>query len=230
MNSGNDSLPPPLFRHSAACIQICGTESPTQSEKSDCETPQHERECRAASSETTLQETTETQTLPITVYRGNLIEIETQTDHLINQDERKQRFLLNKRKLLENEIEQQKELVAHLTALSTSLKEKSELLEKENQHPVTELELVKSSLPTLVQRTNSLEESRRSELARQTQKADHAEMFFFNLQQRFILLMSRSAGWRCSRFFTLLHENSQFFTIFDLIFCCFLVVKSRENV
>ena len=42
--------------------------------------------------------------------------------------------------------------------------------------------------------------------------------------------MRRSAGWRCSRFFTLLHENSRFFTIFHLIFCCFLVVKSRENV
>ena len=53
MNSGSDSLPP-LFRHSAACIQICGTESPTQSEKSECETPQHERECRAASSDTPL--------------------------------------------------------------------------------------------------------------------------------------------------------------------------------
>ena len=87
MNSGNDSLPPPLCRHSAACIQICGTESPTQSEISECETG-------TASSDTTLQETTKTQTPPITVCRGNLVEIETQTNHLINQDERKQRFFI----------------------------------------------------------------------------------------------------------------------------------------
>ena len=65
---------------------------------------------------------------------------------------------------------------------------KRELLEKENQHLIAECDLVKSSLLSLVQRTNSLEEKRTSELARQSQRADHAEMFYFNLQQRFILL------------------------------------------
>ena len=61
-------------------------------------------------------------------------------------------------------------------------------MEKENQHLIAECDLVKSSLLSLVQRTNSLEENRTSELARQTQRADHAEMFYYNLQQRFILL------------------------------------------
>ena len=65
--------------------------------------------------------------------------------------------------------------------------EKHELLEKENQQLIAECDLVKSSLLSLVQRTNSLEENRTSELARQTQRAD-AEMFYYNLQQRFILL------------------------------------------
>ena len=167
--------------------------------------------------------TTETQT-PITVFRGNLVETETQTNQLFVQDERNQRFLLNKSKLLENEIEQQKEIITQLSALSTSLKEdnqfleqqaaenvchsppplnlstppsvfnvetqqeKHELLEKENQHLIAECDLAKSSLLSLVQRTNFPEENRTSELAGQTQRADHAEMFYYNLQQRFILL------------------------------------------
>ena len=79
----------------------------------------------------TKLKTTETQSPPITLFRGNLVETETQTNQLFVQDERNQRFLLNKSKLLENEIEQQKEIITQLSALSTSLKEDNQFLEQQ---------------------------------------------------------------------------------------------------
>ena len=43
-----------------------------------------------------------------------------------------------------------------------------------------------------------------------------------------MVLMRRSAGWRCSRFFTLLHENSRFFTIFHDFSLNFLLFSGSE--